>query len=257
MNPISLINLNGDPEGIWLARDLIEKDVQAQNLSQRLVMLCGSCGHKASGYNSWGSWRNERMTEFYCPSCWTACFRWSIVLATEGIASEIEIGELHDYIRLKNDMDFWHGDISDERNIDDISSFRGSGGRLVKDRQSALDGVLDWNPICPICTIDYYDAEIDFHHWDYEENVGVNICRDCHMKIHRGKRIRDQVKEPGVDDWRSDSIDTALSLASDDYYSDGVGFGVNEISIRLNIPKRIIDKFMNPQGKKSLAEFID
>lgn len=35
---------------------------------------------------------------------------------------------------------------------------------------------------CPICL----DEPVEFHHWDYENNQGVYICRPCHNAIHDG-----------------------------------------------------------------------
>jgi len=35
---------------------------------------------------------------------------------------------------------------------------------------------------CPVCRDDRY---LDFHHWIYGEDMGVEICRECHKYIHK------------------------------------------------------------------------
>jgi hypothetical protein len=34
---------------------------------------------------------------------------------------------------------------------------------------------------CPLCG---EERKLDYHHWDYEQDVGVHICRNCHNYIH-------------------------------------------------------------------------
>jgi hypothetical protein len=43
---------------------------------------------------------------------------------------------------------------------------------------------------CPLCR--RKAANLEYHHWDYEEDIGVRICEYCHEYIHRFKKARDQ-----------------------------------------------------------------
>lgn len=43
--------------------------------------------------------------------------------------------------------------------------------------------------ICPLCR---EEKPLDFHHWDYRKNIGINLCRQCHREIHQNHRARTQ-----------------------------------------------------------------
>jgi len=61
---------------------------------------------------------------------------------------------------------------------------------------------------CPLCRkIDY---ELEFHHWDYETDRGVKICRRCHTFIHDEKTAYEQrqdvLKGSSLNGWLSAAI---------------------------------------------------
>lgn len=63
---------------------------------------------------------------------------------------------------------------------------------------------------CPLCRRD--DVSLEFHHWDYDEDIGVEICRDCHNAIHGGEEGRVAIQQNraesyGVDHWHVEAID--------------------------------------------------
>ena len=35
---------------------------------------------------------------------------------------------------------------------------------------------------CPVCT--RTGVRLDFHHWDYQNDIGCEICRECHEHAH-------------------------------------------------------------------------
>jgi len=51
---------------------------------------------------------------------------------------------------------------------------------------------------CPVCG-DVKDLEP--HHWSYEPEITIDICRDCHKFIHDDKRVREQ-----SDDWQEECV---------------------------------------------------
>jgi len=65
-------------------------------------------------------------------------------------------------------------------------------------------------PTCPICL---ETGGLDFHHWDYERDIGIHICRECHTHIHDGVRARDQTEmAPGDETWRVDAMLNIIGL---------------------------------------------
>lgn len=65
---------------------------------------------------------------------------------------------------------------------------------------------------CPICGD---DAELDFHHWDYDEGVGVEICRDCHDEIHDGlhqSHQENKARAHGYDGWLHRAVENLVEL---------------------------------------------
>jgi len=47
---------------------------------------------------------------------------------------------------------------------------------------------------CPLCESESFDdfEDMDFHHWDYDLDIGVLLCRSCHEQIHQHKRASEQ-----------------------------------------------------------------
>ena len=79
------------------------------------------------------------------------------------------------------------------------------------------------------------DAEsIDFHHWDYELDVGVRLCRECHESIHDGLRARDQTEmAPEGETWK---VDAGLNLINTHEHIHGVADSWDDVFERYNIP---------------------
>jgi hypothetical protein len=61
---------------------------------------------------------------------------------------------------------------------------------------------------CPLCGV---SEDLDYHHWDYERNIGVCLCRECHNYIHGGDHGRvsiqqNRVEYYGGDHWHETAI---------------------------------------------------
>lgn len=61
-------------------------------------------------------------------------------------------------------------------------------------------------PHCPLCRSEA-DA-LEFHHWDYENDVGVELCGECHSAIHGGDEGRVSIQQNraeyyGLDHWHN------------------------------------------------------
>jgi len=65
---------------------------------------------------------------------------------------------------------------------------------------------------CPICGD---DVKLDFHHWDYDEDIGIEICRDCHNEIHDGlhqSHQENKARAHGYDGWLHRAVDNLVEL---------------------------------------------
>jgi len=68
---------------------------------------------------------------------------------------------------------------------------------------------------CPLCLASQ-PLNIDFHHWEYENDTGVYICRDCHNRIHDGKRASEQSREqPGHKTWHVAAASNLVAIHED------------------------------------------
>jgi len=66
--------------------------------------------------------------------------------------------------------------------------------------------------ICPLC-LTSVPRNLDFHHWEYENDTGVYICRDCHNRIHDGVRASKQSREqPGDKTWHMAAVNNLISI---------------------------------------------
>jgi len=87
--------------------------------------------------------------------------------------------------------------------------------------------------VCPSCGEEAEDSRFDFHHWDYDNDIGCRLCRDCHQHIHRGMRAFEQTKEVGTE-WQRDAVPRLYACAN----SNGLEFdSAVEFCHRFNIPK--------------------
>lgn len=93
---------------------------------------------------------------------------------------------------------------------------------------------------CACCEQRNSEAKIDFHHWDYINNIGIHLCRECHTYIHEGKRARSQTAEsPKGEDWRIPTVNRLIGLHEQIH---GRANTWDEFFERYNIPRQ--DVFM-------------
>lgn len=89
-------------------------------------------------------------------------------------------------------------------------------------------------PVCAVCET---FQRLDFHHWDYDRDIGIHICRECHTDIHDGKRARDQTKDAvGGGDWRTRAGMNLIELHEDEH---GRPDSWRNFTNRYNIPTDI------------------
>jgi hypothetical protein len=83
---------------------------------------------------------------------------------------------------------------------------------LCYGRRELADDSRRSSPFCPLCNTKKERSELDFHHWDYDRDIGVQLCRGCHEKVHDGKKAHVQTEEaPGETTWHQAATQNLLS----------------------------------------------
>lgn len=84
---------------------------------------------------------------------------------------------------------------------------------------------------CPLCR-EIPDDGLDFHHWSYRPEVGVEICRDCHDEIH----LHGDATPTNDRRWFKDALKRLVEL-HETYHGEARSAG--ELIDRYNVPDDI------------------
>jgi peptidoglycan/xylan/chitin deacetylase (PgdA/CDA1 family) len=196
-----------DSPHIMLASDILNGEYPTRgDDADRYVTVCGACQHMNGavfgGYfdqfekpiNETDAAFIDRLREALCADCGATLFRDSqLVMAYSDAVQARRETDLTRHVKNTADAKFWSGK-SDSRYFDPGYEWA----------SKLLD--LEYEPRCPCCgyATDYGDREFDFHHWDYDNDRGCILCRNCHKHIHRGGTVSDQ--KDIVDNWKADAI---------------------------------------------------
>jgi len=208
---------------------------------QRHVQVCGSCGHWLSAVHAGyfdrdgvddqfadGSFAGG-LQESLCPKCGTALFRWTILVTSLSGARRLSNTDVQQYLIMRGYRDYWKGEESTQIGGGYVDMTGNRLKTLISDILS--DG--DLMPRCPACARPEPKcrAVFDFHHWDYDNDIGCRLCRWCHNHIHRGMKARKQGEL--TDGWRADAERRLLDHCQDN----GLRFdSVRGFQRRFNIP---------------------
>jgi NMD protein affecting ribosome stability and mRNA decay len=222
---------NATAKDVWLGKDIVDEGEPDTPSSRPLVTVCGVCGHRFKAYRN-GPWEDtDELTEVLCPSCDNACFRRSVIVTTNKIAEErlSDRQSVQRYVRDRAHWDFWQSKVASSTAADDEAAFLMSSETPITAHlvQSSITPV-DWEPECPVCGCNDGSNEFDFHHWDYEEDIGVQLCRDCHDYAHDGKRVSDTAES----DWESESLERLITRMKEQNPDDRIS------KKRLNFPSK-------------------
>jgi len=253
------------PEGggveMCLAADFLNRETQPLDnpASDDLIQMCGSCGHHFKAFHSEWCGESDSFKEIYCPSCFNANFRKTSVVATKRLADDLTVERIQRYIQNRFDKLAWMGKIADVEShgpqalIDELPD----DPEIAKYPLVSID--IDWDILCPACGVKSENTEFDFHHWDYENDIGCRLCRECHEHLHRGKRAFEQTKDMGKE-WQRDAVPRLHEHA----VSNGLGFNdAVEFAQRFNIPKgstaqkATSELFMELADSVPITEYID
>lgn len=191
---------------ICLAADFLEGGNPLDNpADDELVQLCGSCGHRLKAFHSKYDGEPDSFMEVYCPNCFNVCFRHTTVIVTRRLAKNHSKEYVQEYILNRFNQRAWKGDIADIETevpqvmVDDLPE------PTYVAKQPLEQAEIEWQLRCPVCGVEEGEATFDFHHWDYEEDKGCRVCRECHNAIHGGERAREQAASTGRE-WEYDAV---------------------------------------------------
>lgn len=228
---------------------------------ERWIQICGNCGHWLGAV--WAGYFAaldaeppydradsipgfiDMLMESLCPECGAAIFRWTMLVASLKRARGAG-GQNTDFQRIVRnlaDERWWHGDESDHQIADGM-----------------MRGVKQWNARCPCCgyAAAYGGREFDFHHWDYNDDIGCMLCRDCHSHIHRGMTASEQGELS--DSWKRDAIRRLYDRST----ANGLNFDRGtKFAARFNIPSNEVTRgalsnlFDSQQQSVPITELMD
>jgi len=214
---------NSEPESNWyqhkpagrrgdycLPVDFVEVEEPPLNNpnDEYMIHVCPSCGHGISAYQPNYSGMADNFKECVCAECITALFRYTGIVTTESVYNSssdyLTVKNIHRYLKNRADQMFWTGEMGrvDPRMMHGMDE----PPVPILGVKDTINRIVDrWEPRCPCCgVLESSDVEFDFHHWDYENDIGCNLCRDCHTYIHDDMRASEQDDEYGK--WKLNAI---------------------------------------------------
>jgi len=238
-------------------RDVLSGEIPNNPHNERFVRICGNCGNWMDSVHSvyfetfeeyeGGSFTGA-LEESLCAECGCALFRDHQFVACLSDAKAIkgDSGRYTRHILNRADTDFWHS----------TAGGKMIGPSIVGQRTRYIDGQYACR--CPACgyAIAYDSREFDFHHWDYEDDIGCMLCRRCHSLVHRGMTAAEQRDKAGTE-WQRDAVPNLYEVAT----RKGLSFdNPVEFCNRFNIPVGSVaqqaasDLFSEVGGSVSLGD---
>lgn len=219
-----------------VAADVLKGDLPRDpSETDRYVNICGNCGHwlgavHSDYFESLSAPYDEAesthsfigsLMESLCPECGAGVFRHGQVLMAyqDAVAAKKEPYNVTTYVKERANFDFWSGSVY--------------GLFFIESR--FLDFDDGYVARCPSCgwAEGWGGRDFDFHHWDYDEDIGCMLCRECHSHIHRDMRASEQAELS--DGWRRDAISRLYERST----SRGLSFdGAHGFINRFNIPNK-------------------
>lgn len=215
----------GNPEPNWyqhkpferrgdycLTVDFVDVDEPPLNNpnGEYMIHVCPSCGSSISAYHSGYCTMADNFKECLCAECFTALFRHIGIVVTETVYNNqsdyFTVEKMQQYLKNRADRRFWFGELARV----DAAMLHGMETPPtpilgVKDNINKIVG--DWEPRCPCCgVLESSDVDFDFHHWDYEDDIGCKLCRDCHSHIHDDMRATQQDQKHEHYGWKAEAI---------------------------------------------------
>jgi hypothetical protein len=201
-----------------------------EDCDSRYVHICGACGHWLHAVHD--TWFNHfdsdseiadtdfggMLMETLCPDCGAALFRDGSVVAPLGSAKELTSEQVRKHLLAVANHKFWSGWTEYSK----ISCNPYRDHEFVDTTADVLEHSLydhtnrsrRYKARCPACARPASDAQVafDFHHWDYDDDIGCRLCRECHSYIHQDKTAEEQSETTG-EAWEYDAVERLAELS--------------------------------------------
>jgi hypothetical protein len=212
--------------GVRTAREVLNGDFP-EDCDSRYIHICGACGHWLHAVHD--TWFNhfdseiadtafgDMLMETLCPDCGAALFRDGSVVAPLASARKLTSEHVKNHVLAVANHKFWSGWTED-------SYVHNPGGddEFVDITVDVLEHPLydhtnrsrGYKARCPACARPASESQVafDFHHWDYDDDIGCRLCRECHSHIHRDKTAEEQSKTTGKA-WEYDAVERLVELS--------------------------------------------
>lgn len=227
--------------------------------SDQFHLYCVKCAARLSTRKTSGHNLPERH-ELYCDQCGKSINEWVIAAITESdwnhLKSVFDEKERKEYLSAMA-QSTWsrklhHGGYWREGTHSlDSEAF-------INARKETADWLgVPWKPTCPLC---YKQVESpDFHHWRYDNEVGVSVCRSCHNVIHRHNTVsiqKELADELGADCWQELAVRNTAGRYNKNTDSDRVY--IKHFIYDMNIPfsDAVVSKWSRPAFERRGLEVL-
>jgi len=106
---------------------------------------------------------------------------------------------------------------------------------LFYEQERGGDYPLNAQPYCPLCHEKKEKKELDFHHWNYESDTGVHLCRGCHNDIHDGQTVSEQTNAAGEGEtWKDLVFENLISFHKEHHSKPPLSWSA--FAVRYNLP---------------------
>ena len=163
-------------------------------------VLCPGCGDVITRFTDDGL--PDRLVHFEhsCDTCGTQLYRWCSVAVPSAFEHKYAPPELQRIVTSHFDRRIWSGIVSDPGGHPHNWEF----SEAYAEKARAIG--WDWSVSCPLCrhSLDALDDTwLDYHHWQYNPDEGVCLCRRCHESLSTEESDSDQdwaAKQQGFKD---------------------------------------------------------
>lgn len=105
---------------------------------------------------------------------------------------------------------------------------------------------------CPLC-LQPAKPDFDYHHWSYDPHIGVALCRECHMGVHRDMTATEQANASWSGDWVDDALGELVRLHREHRAVDAdAGIEPEVLAVRYNVPYST-DRIRRAMGRVDAA----
>ncbi len=153
--------------------------------SRSVSVLCPGCSRVVRRYPSGIPARLARFSE-RCEDCEAELKRWSVLAVDTAHERRPEPRALRQTVTEYWEQNLWSGIVTGE-----TAPRTREYSKLYNAQADTFE--WDWTVTCPLCRRERSEicGSLDYHHWRYETDEGVCLCRVCHDALSGQRRDTD------------------------------------------------------------------